>query len=248
MLLQGKNIIVTGSNRGMGKAMVEVFAQQGANVWACARKASEEFEQNCQTLAQQYNVEIKPVYFDLSNNDEIKAGFKTIMGEKKPVDGLVSNAGVILTTLFQLTTIDKFKEVFQVNFFGPMLFEQYVSKLMIKQKSGSIVNIASTSGINPPIGQSAYGASKNAVIAATIAIAKELGTYGVRVNAIAPSFTKTDMTKDMTDDQTQTAINNTILKRMGDPQDVANVATFLLSDLSSYLTGQVIRVDGGQAN
>ena len=124
MLLQGKNIIVTGSNRGMGKAMVELFTQQGANVWACARKPSEEFEQNCQKLAAQYNVEVTPVYFDLTKNDEIKAAFQTIRKTQKPVDGLVSNAGILLSALFHMMTWEMLHNVFQVNFFGPMLFEQ----------------------------------------------------------------------------------------------------------------------------
>ena len=245
MLLQGKNIIVTGTNRGMGKAMIELFTQQGANVWACARKPSEEFEQNCQKLAAQYNVEVTPVYFDLTKNDEIKEGFKTIRKSQKPVDGLVSNAGILLSALFHMMTTEMLQNVFQVNFFGPMLFEQYVSKLMIKQNHGSIVNIASTSGIDPTEGQVGYGASKSAVIGATVAIAKELGPFGIRVNAIAPGLTDTDMTKNMLERFKSQLTDATILKRMGKPNEIANTAASLLSDMSSYITGQVIKVDGG---
>ncbi len=245
-LLQDKNIIITGCNRGMGKQMLELFAENGANIWACARKNTDEFEQRCQNLAQQNGVEIWPVYFDLANPEEIKAGFKVIMSAKKPVVGFVNNAGITYNALFQMTTMDKFSEVFQINFFGPMLFEQYVVKLMLKNKQGSVVNIASTAGMDPTSGRTAYGASKAAVISATQTIALELGTQGIRVNAISPGITHTDMVAEsMSPEIIQESIDMTMLKRIGKPIDIANTAMFLCSDLSSYITGQVIRVDGG---
>lgn len=245
-LLEGKNVVITGCNRGMGKQMLQLFAQHGANIWACARKQTEEFESRCQNIASENGVEIWPVYFDLSNIDEIKAGFKVIMSAKKPVDGLVNNAGITYNALFQMTTLDKFQEVFQINFFGPMIFEQYVAKLMLKNKKGSIVNIASTAGMDPTPGRTAYGASKAAVISATQTIARELGEQGVRVNAISPGITDTDMVAEsMTEAVIQDSVDMTMLKRMGKPLDIANTALFLISDLSAYITGQAIRVDGG---
>lgn len=244
-LLEGKNVIITGSAQGIGKVMLETFAANGANVWACARRRTDEFEANAQALREKYHVEIWPVYFDLQNHEELKVAAKAITATKKPVDALVNNAGITYNALFLMSTMEKLHEVFNVNFFSPFLFTQYIAKTMMRQKKGSIINISSSAGIDGNAGRSVYGASKAAVICATKAMAAELGEFGVRVNSIAPGITRTTMTGSMTEKVILDTIQDTNMKRIGEPEDIAKAALFLASDLSSYVTGQVIRVDGG---
>jgi 3-oxoacyl-[acyl-carrier protein] reductase len=243
--LVGKTAIITGCARGMGKSMLELFAKNGSNVFACARKETTEFDSFCRDLEEKNNVRILPLYFDLTDKDGMKSALKTIMSEKIPIDILVNNAGITYNALFQMSPIEKMQEVFDVNFFSPLLFTQYVIKLMLKNKKGSIINISSSAGIDGNSGRSIYGASKAALICATKAIAAELGDSGIRANAIAPGITKTDMLSSMTDEVINDTLMNTDMKRAGEPLDIAKVALFLASDLSSYVTGQVIRVDGG---
>jgi 3-oxoacyl-[acyl-carrier protein] reductase len=246
MLLKGKNAIVTGCARGIGKCIVEVFAKNGSNIWACCRKQTDDLEKYLDELAKESNVSIMPVYFDLADNEQIKAGIKTIMASKQQVDILVNNAGVTYNALFQMTSMSKMREIFEVNFFAQMLLTQYVIKLMIKSKGGSIVNISSTAALDGNSGRSLYGASKAALICATKALAEELAEYNIRANAIAPGITQTDMVaSSMTDAVIEATIRQSNMKRMGQPIEIANVAMFLASDMSSYITGQVIRVDGG---
>ncbi len=245
MLLKDKNIIITGSARGIGNVILETFAANGANVWACARTKTEEFEDNAHALSEKYHVEIWPVYFDLVDHDQLKTAVKSITSAKRTVDALVNNAGVTYNALFLMSPITKMHEVFEVNFFSPFVFTQYIAKTMIRQKKGSIINISSSAGIDGNAGRSVYGASKAAVICATKAMAAELGEFGVRVNSIAPGITQTSMISSMTDKVIQDTILQTDMKRIGNPHDIANTALFLASDKSSYLTGQVIRVDGG---
>jgi len=246
MLLKGKNAIVTGCARGIGKCIVEVFAKNGANIWACCRKQTDDLEKYLDELAKESNVSITPVYFDLADNEQIKAGIKTIMASKQQVDILVNNAGVTYNALFQMTSMSKMREIFEVNFFAQMLLTQYVIKLMIKSKGGSIVNISSTAALDGNSGRSLYGASKAALICTTKALAEELAEYNIRANAIAPGITQTDMVaSSMTDAVIEDTIRQSNMKRMGQPIEIANVAMFLASDMSSYITGQVIRVDGG---
>jgi len=246
MLLKNKNAIITGCNRGIGKSILELFAQNGANVWACVRKPDEEFAHFMQQLINRYQVEITPVYFDLSDYEQIKTGVKTIISEKKNVDILVNNAGVTYNALSQMTTMGKMEEVFKINFFSQYLLTQYVTKLMVRQKSGSIINIASSAAIDANSGRSVYGASKAAIICASKALAEEMGDKGIRVNVVAPGITKTDMVSEsMTEIVINETISSTSLKRIGLPQDIAGAVLFLASDLATYMTGQVLRVDGG---
>lgn len=245
-MLHGKNAVITGCARGIGKQILETFASNGANIWACVRKPSEEFSDLIQNFSDKYQVEIWPVYFDFADSNEIKVAVKLIMGSKKHVDILVNNAGITYNSLFQMTPIDKLKEVFEINFFSQFLFTQYIVKLMVRQKSGSIVNISSSAAIDANAGRSAYGASKAAVICLTKAMAKELAEYNIRANIIAPGITQTDMVSaSMTDEIINSTLAQTSLKRMGHPFEIAQATLFLASEMSSYMTGQVLRVDGG---
>ncbi|MGA2105056.1 MAG: SDR family NAD(P)-dependent oxidoreductase [Methanoregula sp.] len=245
MLLKDKNIIITGCARGIGNIILETFAANGANIWACARTKTDAFEARAYDLSGKYEVEIWPVYFDLADHDQLKNAAKSITSSKRTVDVLVNNAGITFNAVFLMTPMTKVQEVFDVNFFSPFLFTQYIAKTMIRQKKGSIINIASSAGIDGNAGRSVYGASKAAVICTTKAMAAELGEFGIRANAIAPGITQTTMITSMTDKVIQDTILQTDMKRIGNPLDIANTALFLASDKSSYITGQVLRVDGG---
>jgi len=245
-MLKGKNAIITGCARGIGKQMLEIFAANGANIWACIRKPNEQFTVLIKELENEHRVSITPVYFDLSNTEEMKSAVMEIKKSKQSIDILVNNAGITYNALFQMTTVEQLKEVFEINFFSQFLFTQYIVKIMTRQKSGNIINISSSAALDANAGRSAYGASKAAVICMTRAMAEELAEYNIRANVIAPGITETDMVSEsMTQEVIRATILRTKLKRIGHPSEIATAALFLASDLSSYITGQVLRVDGG---
>jgi 3-oxoacyl-[acyl-carrier protein] reductase len=244
-LLEGKNAIVTGSARGIGHKTVEVFAAHGANVWACARTQTSEFDAYCTVLSSKYGVNVKPLYFELTDTDQVKAAVKVNMADKRPVDVLMNNAGITYNSLFQMTNREWIDKSFDVNFISPYIFTQYIVKLMARNGKGSIINIASTAAIDGNSGRSVYGATKAAVICMTKAIAEELGEKGIRANSIAPGITETDMLGNMSEGVINESVNSSDSKQIGHPEDIANAALFFASDLSSYVTGQVLRVDGG---
>ena len=246
MLIKGKTAVITGCNRGIGKALLEVFAKNGANVWACVRKPDVDFTEYIKGLVAETGVKIRPVYFDLQDSEQIKEGVKTIRSAKEPIDILVNNAGVIHTSLFQMTSIDKMREMFELNLFSQMLLTQQISKIMMRQKSGSIINLSSSAAIEANEGRTAYAASKSALITSTQVLSKELAGCGIRVNAIAPGLTQTDMMVESTpEDILANTLQRVSMRRVGRPEEIAKTALFLASDLSSYMTGQVLRVDGG---
>jgi 3-oxoacyl-[acyl-carrier protein] reductase len=244
-LLKGKNAIVTGCNRGIGKAIVEVFAENGANIWACARKQTNEYETFIKELAQKYNIIIKPVYFDLTDYEQIKNGVREIMSEKKPVDILINNAGIVPESLlFTMTPMEQMKNTFDVNFFAQIFLTQLVTRIMNRQKQGRIVFISSIDGLDG-FDQFEYASSKAALVGATKKLANELGSFGILVNAIAPGLTETEMGKKAKPEVAEERIARTVLKRFASPHEIANAVLFFASDLASYITGQILRVDGG---
>lgn len=245
MLLKGKSAVITGCARGIGKRTVEVFARNGANIWACCRKPAAEFEGYIYQLQQACGVRITPVYFDLADSVQLKAGMKTILNSKANVDILVNNAGITHNALFQMTTIGQMKTIFEINFFAQMEITQYILRLMTRQKSGNIINISSSAALDGDSGRSAYGASKAAMICVTRALARELASSNIRVNAIAPGITQTDMLQSMTEKVIADRLQTACIKRPADTREIADAILFLASDLSSYVTGQVLRVDGG---
>lgn len=244
-LLEGKNAIVTGTARGIGHKVVEVFAIHGANVWACARTQTDEFEAYCKSLSEQYGVIVEPVYFELTDKEQIAQAVKTIRGSQRQIDILVNNAGITYNALFQMSNEEQIRRTMDVNFVAPYLFSQYIIKLMLRTGGGNVVNIASSAALDGNSGRSIYGASKASVVCATKAMAEELGSKNIRANSIAPGITQTDMLSSMTNEVIAETVNATDSKEAGTTTDIANVCLFLASDLSSYITGQVLRVDGG---
>jgi 3-oxoacyl-[acyl-carrier protein] reductase len=238
--LKDKFAIVTGANRGIGKAVCEKFHAHGAHVLACSRNLDEKF---LSWVAENDN--ITPIELNLGEEASIKSAIKDIRGAASSVNILVNCAGIASGSLFQMASIKELREVFEVNFFGQIILSQGVSRLMARQKAGSIINISSTAAFIADPGTIAYGASKAAFARATQSMATELGALGIRVNAIAPGVTQTDMLDQMAPEAREKLIAASALKRAATPQDIANMALFLASDLSSHITGQIIRVDGG---
>lgn len=245
-MLNGKNAVITGARRGIGRASVEAFASFGANVWACARSRDEQFESDMQALAKKYEVHIWQIYFDLTDVRQMKAAVQSIRKMKIPIDILVNVAGVVEeSTSFAMTSMEKMKRVFDVNFFSLTQLTQYISRIMISQNQGSIVNVSSIAGLDGAPAQYEYAASKAAIIAGTKKLARELADYNIRVNAVAPGIIDTDMGAKLESALKNEIMGKVIMKRVGTPKEVADVCAFLSSDLAGYITGQVIRVDGG---
>lgn len=245
MRLRGKTALITGTNRGIGKSILEKFAQEGANIFAHARVQNCEFEKHLKEIADKYGVEIVPLYFDLTDTEKLKNVLYNLVKSKAPVDVLVNSAGKEHGGFFQMTNIATIKDIFEINLFAQMEITQIMMKTLLKQKNGSIINISSVSGIDLPEGNSAYGVSKAAFIAFTRVLAAECGRFNVRVNTIAPGLIDTDMFRKIEDKAKKGLIARSSLNRLGNPDEVANLAVFLASDESSFVNGQVIRIDGG---
>ena len=246
MLLKDKTAVVTGCNKGIGKKILEVFSANGARVFACVRNIDEEFKSFLNELKKNFNNQIIPIQFDLNDEQKIKEAANSILTSNKSIDILVNNAATIHTSIFQMTSVKKLKELFEVNFFSQTIFTQYILKSMIKNKRGSIVYISSSSALDGNEGRSAYSSAKAAMIAQAKVLSRELGVHNIRVNSIAPGLTNTDMMKKNHQEEIVNEIVSRIsLRRVANPEEIANVVLLLSSDLTSYITGQVIRVDGG---
>lgn len=242
--LDGKVALITGCNRGIGKSILESFASNGADIWACTRKQSDEFNTFLGHLRSEYGVKINTLNFDLLNEPEIKEKLKQLYTSNQKIDILVNNAGISHGGFTQMTSLNQIKSVFEINFFSQILITQIVAKIMLRQKKGSIINMASVAGIDANPGNIAYGSSKAALIYATKTMAKEFAPF-VRVNAIAPGLTETEMVGEMEKNARDNMVRSGAMKRLADPAEIAEVALFLASDQSSFVNGQIIRVDGG---
>ena len=244
-MLKGKNAIITGARRGIGRATVEAFAKNGANIWACARQPDAEFEAALCKISGEHGFFVKGVYFDLCRDDAVKAAVREISKEKLPVDILVNNAGMAHGGTLGMTSVDKIREVFSANFFSQLLMTQLVAKLMIRN-GGSIVNLASVGGLEANPGYIAYGSSKAAVIWATRSLAKEYAPHHIRVNAVAPGLVDTEMGHYRQENELEKVMNRTPMGRMARPEEIADAIAYLASEKASYVTGHILVVDGGR--
>lgn len=244
-MLNGKTAVITGGVRGIGKCIAETFCKNGANVIVCYNSNSEAADA-AEAQLKEYGTKVVMVKGDVADPETAKNVAEIIKTEfDKKVDILVNNAGMTKDKLMIKMSPEDFSRVIDVNLNGAFYMMKEIGSLMMKQRSGSIINMSSVSGLKGNPGQVNYSASKAGLVGMTLSASKELGKRGVRVNGIAPGFIETEMTAVLTDEQRENAVKNIPLQRMGKTQDIANTALFLGSELSSYITGQIIAVDGG---
>ena len=235
-LLEGKYILITGGSRGIGKSIVEVLFNSGANVgftFSSSESASNEIAKNLNSSSQ------KCFAYQCENLVE------SFLNDFETIDVLINNAGITKDNLLMRMGEDDFDKVIEVNLKSVFNMTKACQRVFLKNRKGSIINMSSVVGIKGNAGQSNYAASKAGIIGFSKSIAQELGSRSIRCNVIAPGFIKTEMTDNLSDSIIESWTENIPLKRPGESNDVANLCLFLASDLSSYITGQVINVDGG---
>ena len=243
-LLENKNVIITGASRGIGKGIVQLFAQQGANI-AFTYQSSEKKAQELKSELANYNSKIISYKSDASDFAAAQKFVADVLESFESIDVLINNAGITKDNLLMRMSEEDFDNVMAVNVKSVFNLTKSVLRPMLKQKSGSIINMSSVVGIKGNAGQANYAASKSAIIGFTKSIALELGSRNIRCNAIAPGFIATEMTDSLDEETVKSWTESIPLKRGGSCQDIANTSLFLASDLSSYITGQVINVCGG---
>jgi 3-oxoacyl-[acyl-carrier protein] reductase len=240
-----KNVLITGANGGIGRSILEAFAAEGSNILAQMRSEKPEFLEYAATITEKYNIRITPIYFNLAQEEQVKTEIGQLRKSKIPVDVLVNNAGAVHGGLLQMTPLADIRRIYDVNFFAVVQMMQLVSRMMARQGGGTIVNIASISGLELAAGNVAYGTSKAAVIALTKTAAKELAGQNIRVNAVAPGLTDTRMAELMEEKAGEAMLRNTAFHRLAKPGEIADAVVYLASEKASFITGQVLRVDGG---
>ncbi len=243
--LEGKIAFITGSTRGMGWAEAKLFTEMGATVILNGVHSKELLEQRREELKKEFNVEVEGYFFDVGDYDAAQNCYNSIFKKYKRLDILVNNAGILEDNLVGMIRKENITNTFSTNTTGVIYNLQLAARLMMRNKSGSIINISSLVGRVGNEGQVVYGGSKAAVIGITLSAARELAPMNIRVNAIAPGFINTDFIKPLSPEKYQERLNSIKMKRIGQPEDVAKAALFFASDMSSYITGQVLGVDGG---
>ena len=242
-MLKDKVCLVTGANRGIGKSILTLFAKEEATVYANARKKGA-LDDTVRELENRYECRVIPAYFDVRDSDAAKEFFMKLNKEQGRLDVLVNNAGVMNDALIGMANKELMRDVFETNVFAVMDMLQYAVRLMKRKRSGSIINFSSIVGLKGAGGQMVYSASKGAVISLTKSSAKELAPFHIRVNAVAPGMTDTDLIKGLGEERIKENVEKIGWGRLGTPEDIANTVLFLASDQSEYVTGQIIGVDG----
>lgn len=243
-LLEGKKVLITGASRGIGKGIAEVFAGHGAAV-AFTYSSSEGPALELEKALQQKGVQAKAYKSNAASFSEAEELVKQVLEDLGGIDVLINNAGITKDNLLMRMGEDDFDSVIEINLKSVFNMTKAVQRTFLKQRSGSIINMSSVVGVKGNAGQANYAASKAGMIGFTKSVALELGSRNIRCNAIAPGFIETEMTAKLDEKTVQGWRDAIPLKRGGSPEDVANACVFLASDLSAYITGQVLNVDGG---
>lgn len=243
MLLESKTALITGAARGIGKQIAITFAKEGCNVAFTDIEINDEARQTLAEL-QSYGVQARAYASNAADYEAAHQVVEQVMADFGKIDILVNNAGITRDTLLMRMTEKQWDDVMQVNLKSVFNFTHAVTPIMLRQRSGSIISLSSIVGLNGNAGQANYAASKAGIIAFTKSVAKELGARGIRANAIAPGFIMTEMTAALSEETLKQFVSLIPMKRGGTTEEVAKVALFLASDLSSYVSGQVIQVNG----
>ena len=243
-LLKGKNVIITGGSRGIGRGIAEKFAEQGANIAFTCIKMSDSSLELAKSL-EKIGVKAKAYESNAADFDAAIKLAEDVLNDFGSIDVLVNNAGITKDNLLMRMSEEDFNDVMKINMNSVFNNTKAVLRQMLKQRSGSIINLSSVVGVKGNAGQSNYSSSKAGIIGFTKSVALELGSRNIRCNAIAPGFIETEMTKALSNDQVNDWADSIPLKRTGQVEDIANTSLFLASDMSSYITGQVINVCGG---
>lgn len=243
-LLEGKTALITGASKGIGKGIAEVFARHGCNVAFTYRSSVEEAEAFEKEL-QQSDVKVKGYRSDAADFDAAQELVKEVLGDFGSIEVLINNAGITKDNLLMRMSEADFDDVLRVNLKSAFNLTKAIQRSMLKARQGSIINMSSVVGVKGNAGQANYAASKAGMIGFTKSVALELGSRNIRCNAIAPGFIETEMTGKLNPETVQGWRDAIPLKRGGSPEDVANACLFLASDLSAYVTGQTLHVDGG---
>lgn len=243
MLLESKTALITGAARGIGKQIAITFAKEGCNVAFTDIEINDEARQTLVEL-QSYGVQARAYASNAADYEAAHVVVEQVMADFGKIDILVNNAGITRDTLLMRMTEKQWDDVIQVNLKSVFNFTHAVTPIMLRQRSGSVISLSSIVGLNGNAGQANYAASKAGIIAFTKSVAKELGARGIRANAIAPGFIMTEMTAALSEETLKQFVSLIPMKRGGTTEEVAKVALFLASDLSSYVSGQVIQVNG----
>ena len=243
-LLEGKTAIITGASRGIGRGIAQVFAQQGANV-AFTYSSSVEAANELETELNALGIKAKGYKSNAGNFQEAQELAETVATEFGSIDILVNNAGITKDNLLMRMSEEDFDQVIEINLKSVFNMTKAVQRTMLKQRKGSIINMSSVVGVKGNAGQTNYAASKAGIIGFSKSVALELGSRNIRSNVIAPGFIETEMTAKLDEDTVKGWRESIPLKRGGTPEDIANVCVFLASDMSAYVTGQTLHVDGG---
>ena len=240
-----KNVLVTGGTRGIGEAISREFAKKGYDIIINYVNSNEKAQNLKQELEREYNIKILPIQTDISNEIAIKNMVDTAINEFGKIDVLVNNAGIVIDREFEDRTVEDWKKTLDINLIAPFVLTKLVGKEMMKQKSGAIINISSTNGINTYYPTSVdYDASKSGLISLTYDSAVQFAPY-VRVNCVAPGWVNTEMNKELPEDFVKEETERILVKRFAEPEEIAKVVTFLASEDASFVNSTVIKVDGG---
>ncbi|MBW9173296.1 3-oxoacyl-[acyl-carrier-protein] reductase [Clostridium estertheticum] len=246
LMLKGKTAVVTGASRGIGRAIALKLAKHGANVVVNYRNSVDAVQEVVKEI-EALGVKVLAIQADISSYADVENMIKKSVEEFGSIDILVNNAGITKDGLLMRMKEADFDSVIDINLKGAFNCTRHVAAIMLKQRSGRIINISSVSGLTGNAGQVNYSAAKAGIIGMTKSVAREFGSRGVTCNAVAPGYIQTDMTEDLSAKVKDTIMGTIPLKRLGRPEDVANVVAFLATDEAAYITGQVINVDGGMA-
>ncbi len=240
-----KNVLITGGTRGIGEAISREFAKKGYDLIINYVNSNEKAQNLKQELEKEYNIKVLPIQTDISNEIAIKNMVDTAINEFGKIDVLVNNAGIVIDREFEDRTVEDWKKTLDINLIAPFVLTKLVGKEMMKQKSGAIINISSTNGLNTYYPTSVdYDASKSGLISLTYDSAVQFAPY-VRVNCVAPGWVNTEMNKELPEDFVKEETERILVKRFAEPKEIAKVVTFLASEDASFVNSTVIKVDGG---